>query len=48
MEDSREVYEVPTVTDAGDFSEVTQGDLAGWTFDGGHAPFVYMFKGPEG
>ncbi|MDJ1132059.1 lasso RiPP family leader peptide-containing protein [Streptomyces iconiensis] len=41
-----EIYEAPMVTEAGDFNEVTLGDLAGFTFDGGHAPFIYRFQGP--
>jgi hypothetical protein len=41
------MYETPTLKEVGSFADLTRGDLAGYTFDGGHPPFIYMFKGPE-
>ncbi|MEV5880939.1 lasso RiPP family leader peptide-containing protein [Streptomyces sp. NPDC052101] len=46
MEETREVYEAPMVTEAGEFAEVTRGGNPFGFFDGAPPPRSYY--GPDG
>ncbi|MFE3022103.1 lasso RiPP family leader peptide-containing protein [Streptomyces sp. NPDC059256] len=40
-EPSSEGYEVPTLTEVGDFADLTRASSSGDTIDGGATPWIY-------